>query len=64
MAQENNGCILFPLPGALFVLLVGLKLSNIIDWSWWWVCAPLIAPTVFLIIVFAIYGFAKVYADE
>ena len=26
---------------ALFVLFVGLKLANIIDWSWWWVSAPI-----------------------
>ena len=25
----------------LTVLFVGLKLTNHIDWSWWWVLAPL-----------------------
>lgn len=24
----------------LFVLFVGLKLTGYIDWSWWWVTAP------------------------
>ncbi|MCY4132210.1 MAG: hypothetical protein OXF39_06140 [Nitrospira sp.] len=25
----------------LFLLLTVLKLTNVIDWSWWWVTAPL-----------------------
>jgi hypothetical protein len=27
-------------PGALEVLFIGLKLSHIIFWSWWWVLSP------------------------
>lgn len=27
--------------GALFLLFLGLKLGHVIDWSWWWVTAPL-----------------------
>jgi hypothetical protein len=25
----------------LFLLFLGLKLTGYIDWSWWWVTAPL-----------------------
>lgn len=25
----------------LTILFVGLKLTNCIDWSWWWVLSPL-----------------------
>lgn len=25
----------------LFVIFLGLKLGKVIDWSWWWVTAPL-----------------------
>lgn len=32
----------------LTVLFVGLKLTGNIDWSWWWVLAPLWAPIVIL----------------
>ena len=28
----------------LFLLFLGLKLGNVIDWSWWWVFAPLWVP--------------------
>lgn len=27
--------------GALTLLFIGLKLGNVIDWSWWWVLSPL-----------------------
>lgn len=29
---------------ALNLLLIALKLCNLIDWSWWWVMAPLWLP--------------------
>lgn len=31
----------------LFLLFLGLKLSGSIDWSWWWVFAPLIVRVVY-----------------
>jgi len=30
--------------GLLFLLFLGLKLTNQIDWSWWWVTSPLWGP--------------------
>lgn len=30
--------------GMLAILFIGLKLTGYIDWSWWWVMAPLWAP--------------------
>ena len=27
--------------GLLTILFIGLKLTNHIDWSWWWVLSPL-----------------------
>lgn len=29
------------LGGALFITFLVLKLTGVIDWSWWWVTAPL-----------------------
>lgn len=29
------------LPGLLTILFIGLKLTNNIAWSWWWVLCPL-----------------------
>ena len=34
----------------LFVIFLILKLTNVIAWSWWWVCSPLIAMVAFAII--------------
>jgi hypothetical protein len=30
--------------GMLTVLFIGLKLANVINWSWWWVLAPTWVP--------------------
>jgi hypothetical protein len=27
--------------GALFLVFLVLKLTHVIDWSWWWVTSPL-----------------------
>ena len=38
--------------GLLGVLFIGLKVTNYIDWSWWWVLAPiLIGPLVFVFVL-------------
>jgi hypothetical protein len=33
----------------LFLLFLGLKLAEIIDWSWWWVTAPLWIPAMIVL---------------
>lgn len=50
----------------LTVSFIGLKLGDVIDWSWWWVLSPLwIAATVFafafinILIVTFIYRLSK-----
>jgi len=34
----------------LFLLFLGLKLGNVIDWSWWWVFAPLWVPVALFVV--------------
>ena len=42
----------------LFLLFMGLKLGNVIDWSWWWVFAPLWVPVaIVILIVLGLVGF-------
>jgi hypothetical protein len=36
----------------LFLIFLVLKLTDHIDWSWWWVTAPLWIPLVVLLIFF------------
>jgi hypothetical protein len=33
----------------LFLIFLVLKLTNYIDWSWWWVTAPLWIPAVIIL---------------
>jgi len=42
----------------VFVVFLILKLTNNIDWSWWWVTSPLWIP---FILVMAIFFFALVF---
>jgi hypothetical protein len=35
----------------LFVVFLILKLCEVIEWSWWWVTAPLWGPFAFLVVV-------------
>jgi membrane protein YdbS with pleckstrin-like domain len=42
--------------GALTVLFVGLKLTNVITWSWWWVLSPIwisLSLAVFILLIVA-----------
>ena len=38
----------------LFIVFLVLKLTNFIDWSWWWVTAPLWIPVAFIMIMVVI----------
>ena len=45
--------------GLLALVFIVLKLTNNIDWSWWWVLAPLWLPFgVFLVVLGGLYLFA------
>ncbi len=45
--------------GLLALMFIGLKLTNYIAWSWWWVLAPLWAiPAILLVVsLVALIGF-------
>ena len=42
------------LPTILFVVFLILKLTNNIDWSWWWVTSPLWIPFALAVVVLII----------
>ena len=47
--------------GLLAVAFIVLKLMKVIDWSWWWVLAPLWIPVaIYLFILFVIFVVAVV----
>lgn len=37
--------------GVLFLIFLILKLTHYIDWSWWWVTAPLWIPITLAIVL-------------
>lgn len=39
--ELNTGTLFLEL---MFLMFLGLKISGMIDWSWWWVFAPLWMP--------------------
>ena len=43
------------LSGLTFIVFLVLKLCEVIDWSWWWVTAPLWGPFALLIAGLFIY---------
>lgn len=52
--------------GVLTILFIGLKLASVINWSWWWVLAPMWLPVttavgilLLMIIVKTLYQLAK-----
>lgn len=43
--MDNNKVVTrSPICMILFIVFLVLKLTNVINWSWWWVTAPLWIP--------------------
>lgn len=52
MKQEtSNGLIL---GDVLFIAFLVLKLTNVINWSWWWITAPVWIPIAIVILAVAL----------
>lgn len=41
--------------GLLFLVFLVLKLCKVIDWSWWWITAPLWGQVVIMIVAIIIF---------
>ena len=54
--QANNGIGCFTVLGMIFITL---KLTENIDWSWWWVLAPFWIPVVLVIVIIGFVIVAK-----
>lgn len=46
--------------GLMFLIFMTLKLTNVIDWSWWWVTAPLWGGFVLIILIVLIAVIIKI----
>lgn len=49
------------LGGAVFIVFLVLKLTGNIDWSWWWVTAPLWIPLSVFLCIALVVGVAFVF---
>lgn len=55
-STKTNVTVQFPVLFFLFLTFMVLKLTDVIDWSWWWVTAPLWIPFAIIAALFAIAG--------
>ena len=51
---ETTGTGGVGLCGLLFIAFLVLKLTNVINWSWWCITAPLWAPFALVILIFLV----------
>ena len=56
--QTDSGYHGVGFTGLLTLLFIGLKLTNTIDWSWWWVLSPIWITVSVLLLVFLMVGAA------
>ena len=49
METTKNVKVSYSLTTPLFLVFLILKLTGFINWSWWWVTAPLWMPLLFVI---------------
>lgn len=48
-----------PLPFAVFFTFLGLRLSHTVDWSWWWVTAPVWISAAIFAVLLLVLGIAS-----
>ena len=65
MENNNYGYNGVSFSSILFLVFLVLKLTNVIDWSWWWVTAPVWIPIIILLCfvggLYAFYQILKYY---
>lgn len=61
MQNDNSNSAGTGFFGALTLLFIGLKLGNVINWSWFWVLSPVIIPFILTIAIILIILFLDNY---
>lgn len=54
--QVNNNNYTNVLAAGLVILFTYLKLTGTIDWSWWWVTAPIWLPAAVVLTILGVGG--------
>lgn len=55
-SKKEVASVRFRLGTVLFIVFLVLKLTGNIDWSWWWVTAPLWIPLLIAILLLTVLG--------
>ena len=53
---DNNTSNGIGIGTVLFIVFLVLKLTDTIDWSWWWVTSPLWIPVALGIVILGVVG--------
>ena len=48
----------------VFLVFLILKLTGVVNWSWWWITAPLWAPIALLLILLVLFYYALFFARK
>ena len=63
MAKENTSSGM-GIGMILFIVFLVLKLTGVIDWSWWWVTSPLWIPLALGGIIIGIVGVIAIIIEK
>lgn len=47
--------------GLLTIVFIVLKLTKVIDWSWWWVLSPIWIPTALVVVLLLVWIIANMF---
>ena len=57
MSSSSNSSGGIGFVGMLTILFVGLKLTDVIDWSWFWVLSPVLFVSGFMFVIMVLVFF-------
>jgi uncharacterized protein (DUF983 family) len=55
MSDSNNTSTGVSFSGILTIAFIVLKLTDVIDWSWWWVLSPIWIPLLVILLIGLLY---------
>ena len=64
MSETKSSSSGFGLGTVLFLIFLVLKLTDKIDWSWWWITSPLWIPILLGMIIGGFIVFLKAIVDR
>ena len=62
--NNNNTSSGVTFASLLFLLFLALKLTHVIDWSWWWITTPIWGPFVIVAVVLIIIAVIAVLLNK